>query len=330
MRGGLAIGIYSQATKQPRQKSWLKECSVRADPIRPATKANFTNGRDWRYYGLALAVLCVLAAPAVAQCAPKFNLSLYYGGQPVTINTLTTNGTTAHPCAWADAVTQSDSQTSFLACSLTTTGPIALCYYAGVPGAPLSTPSCTLSQGGNAAQCYCYEITSSTNGAGKYSYVEITGILNQAIYAQAVAQCGTDGSGCLNALDVQNGNLGKAEASICASLNKTNGTNLMFPGADVISDFSLIGQKNNLGIPPPLQPGYACPISGSGNVYAACMTSPCKNTNKIDPLTKLPLAQCTCPTFNGPNQVGNPQINDSAPKSCSPTPYVWSSAYIGP
>ncbi len=46
------------------------------DPLRPTSKANSTNGRDWRYYGLALAVLCMLAVPARAQCTPKFNLSL--------------------------------------------------------------------------------------------------------------------------------------------------------------------------------------------------------------------------------------------------------------
>jgi hypothetical protein len=306
---------------------------VHTDPLRPIIKANPTNGRQWRPYCLALIVLCMLAVPARthAQCTatPQFNLSLYYGGQPVTINTLATNNTTAHNCAWADAVTQANSQTSFLACSLNTTGPIALCYYAGVPGAPKSTPSCTLSQGGNAAQCYCYEITANTNGAGKYSYVEITAILNLAVYNAAVAQCGSDGSLCLNAQDVQNGNLNKPEASICASLK--TGPSSMFPGADLISDFSPIGEKNNLGIPPPLNPGYSCPLLGSGNVYAGCMTAPCKLTNKTDPLTKLPLAQCTCPTFNGANQVGNPQINTTTPaKSCSPAPYVWSSAYIGP
>jgi len=60
------------------------------------------------------------------------------------------------------------------------------------------------------------------------------------------------------------------------------------------------------------------------NLYAGCMTAPCMNTGKRDPSTGLPLVSCTCPTYNGPNQVGNPQINSY---SCSPTPYVWSSSY---
>jgi hypothetical protein len=67
---------------------------MHTDPTRPATKANSRNRRDWRYYGLALAVLCMLAVPVVAQSCtpspncmnPKFNLSAYYGGQNITIN----------------------------------------------------------------------------------------------------------------------------------------------------------------------------------------------------------------------------------------------------
>jgi hypothetical protein len=325
---------------------------VHTDPICPTTKANSTNARDWRYYGLVLAVLCMLAVAAGAQtpctAKPQFNLSLYYGGQQVTINTSGTNSTTLHPCAWADAVTTNDELTAFLACPLTTTGPIALCYYAGRPGAPYSTPSCTLSQGGNAAECSCYEIDSSTGGSNApiYSYVEITAILNQAVYNEAVIECGVNGNGgnysngCLSLFDVQQNNpKKKTSAPFCATLNKAN-TKLMppltgpiFPGADLISDFSQI-QVPQLPPPPPGNTGsfsQTCPVSGMGTPpYAACMTAPCKLTNKTDPTTGWPLAKCTCPIFNGVNQVGNPQIGSSPSNSaCTPNPYVWSSAYIG-
>ncbi len=56
------------------------------------------------------------------------------------------------------------------------------------------------------------------------------------------------------------------------------------------------------------------------------MSAPCKTTGRVDPSTGLPLVNCTCPTFNGPNEVGNPQIKLGG-FSCSPSPNVWSSAY---
>src|ERR1700741_3613610 len=136
-------------------------------PTRPRTKANSTNIRDWRSYGLTLAVLCALAVPAVAQSCtpspscinPQFNLSAYYGGQNITINQCIDPNSPS--CAWADAVsapTIADSTKYFLACSLPANArPIALCYYSGVPGARLIPPSCTLSKCGNAAQYSCYE-----------------------------------------------------------------------------------------------------------------------------------------------------------------------------
>ena len=77
MRGNLVKGHILAAHRYNRgRNSGSRECPVPTDPLRPATKANSTNGRDWRYYGPALAVLCMLAVPARAQCTPKFNLSL--------------------------------------------------------------------------------------------------------------------------------------------------------------------------------------------------------------------------------------------------------------
>jgi len=324
-------------------------------PIRPPTKANSTNRRDWRCYALALGVLCIWAVPVVAQSCmpspsctnPQFNLSAYYGGQNITINECMDPNSPS--CAWADAVavpTAPDAAKYFLACSLPANdNPIALCYYSGVPGEPQYTPSCTVSQDRNAAECNCYEITAKTAGATgqySYSYVEITSILNQDVYNQTIADCpvGSDGNyTCLTLADVQAGNTTKMQAPhLCTAL--TNQPNGIFPGADLVSDFSEIGNSpDNPGIPPPLTKPYACPTNPppTGNTYAACMTAPCTHTGRIDPLTKLPLALCTCPTYDGPNQVGNPQIEGPPPFSCSPTgppygptglPWVWSSAYI--
>jgi hypothetical protein len=328
------------------------------EPIRPPTKANSTNRKDWRCFALAVAALCIWAVPVLAQSCtpspscmnPQFNLSAYYGGQNITINQCIDPNSPS--CAWADAVmvpNMADATKYFLACQLlpgTPPPPIALCYYSGVPGAPLNTPSCTLSQGGNAAECSCYEINATTPGATgqySYSYVELTAILNQDLYNQTLADCvGSDGTiNCLTLADVHNGIMKPQAQHLCAAL--TNQPNGIFPGADLVSDFSEIGNSpENPGIPAPLATPYACPANPPppGNNYAACMTAPCTHTGKIDPVTHLALARCTCPTFIGPNQVGNPQIENppnGPPFSCSPTgppygptalPWVWSSAYI--
>jgi hypothetical protein len=307
---------------------------MQIDVPRPTAEASTTWRKDWFFYGFALFVLCMFAVPAVAQtcpapnqsCQPQFNLDSYDGGQQITINDCQTNSSSS-PCAWADALSSDVKgfKTYFLACRLQTTGPIALCYYSGVPGSPYQTPSCTFSQNGNAAECDCYKISPDTPGAGTYSYVEISAILNKDVYLSTVAQCGMDGSQCLNFSDLRSG---LQEANICSVIgSKPNG---VFPGADLISDFSQIRlfPTMNSNVPPAGDIGafsQKCPIPPrQANLYAGCMTAPCTNTGKIDPRTHLPLVSCTCPTYDGPNQVGNPQIQG---KSCSPTPYVWSSAY---
>ena len=255
---------------------------------------------------------CPLGPPAGSpSCQPKFKLNGYDKGQKTPINTCQTN-TSSSPCAWADVSTEKQ---NFLACSLESTGPIALCYYSGVPGLPNLTPSCTFSQDKNTAECDCYKISKGNPTRATYSYVLSTSILNKKVYEDTVSACGLDGGGCLNATNI--GDPAAKEAPVCAALRGKT----LFPGADLYSDFSpiLISTK---GIT-----SATCPTEGGANLYAGCMTAPCKNTGKTDPSTGLPLVKCTCPTYNGPNQVGNPQINSY---SCSPTPHVWSSAYSAP
>ncbi len=264
-------------------------------------------------------------------CQPKFKLNGQGKGKNPPINDCMTNSSTS-PCAWADAVgvaTEADAATSFLACSLASTGPIALCYYSGKPGTPYMTPSCTLSPDKHTAECGCYEISANTTNAGLYSFVEISGILNKDVYNETVNVCEKDGSKCLNLSNVKST---LPEAPVCNAIANKQ----VFPGADLISDFSQIPIPNLVAanFPVPGDKGsfsQMCPTTGTENIYAACMTAPCKTTDKNDQATGFPIAKCTCPTYDGPNQVGNPQIAngpDGPPYSCSPNPHVWSSSYI--
>ena len=151
------------------------------------------------------------------------------------------------------------------------------------------------------------------------SYILITSILNERGNEWTVARCGRNGEHCLNAANLRDP-APPREAPVCASLRA--GT--LFPAADLISTFSpiLVGRKGIIS--------QACPTDGSaGNRCAGCMTAPCKTTGRTDPSTGLPLVRCTCPTFDGPNQVGNPQIR-LGNYSCGPAPNVWSSAYQFP
>lgn len=274
--------------------------------------------------GAMLAVgAAMLAAPALANdsctpdpaCRPQFSLDRYEGGRDVPITDCRTNPS-GSACAWADAHSGLE---NFLACKLATTGPIALCYYSGVPGDPLGTLGCTLTQGGKAADCDCYQISRGQPAGARYSYILVTAILNKRVYQETVRRCGRNGERCLNAA-----NLGSAdppgEAPACDAMRA--GT--MFPGADLISTFTPILYPE-LGLI-----SQACPRDGrGGNVYAGCMGSPCKTTGRTDPKTGLPLVRCTCPTFDGPNQVGNPQIQLGG-FACRQPRHVWSSAYQYP
>ena len=274
-----------------------------------------------RLAGLAVALLA--AGPASAEnscrpdpaCRPEFNLDRYEAGRDVPITDCRTNAS-ASACAWADAHSGLE---NFLACKLETTGPIALCYYSGVPGAPLGTPGCTLTQDGKAADCECYRIARGQPKGARFSYLLVTSILNKEVYEATIRRCGRNGERCLNAANLGSKNP-PGEAPACEAMRA--GT--MFPGADLMSTFTPI-LAPELGLIT-----EACPRDGSGgNVYAGCMGSPCTTTGKTDPTTGLPLVRCTCPTFDGPNQVGNPQIR-LGDFACRQRTHVWSAAYQYP
>lgn len=271
---------------------------------------------------IAMVALALLAAaPAFAEnrcrpdpaCRPEFSLERYGRNVPITDCRTNPSGSA---CAWADAHSGLE---NFLACRLETTGPIALCYYSGMPGDPLGTPGCTLTQDGKAADCECYQIARGQPKGARYSYLLVTSILNKLVYEETVRRCGANGQRCLNAANLGSKNPPR-EAPACDAIRA--GT--MFPGADLISTFT-----------PALAPelgliSEACPRNGKGgNVYAGCMGAPCKATGRTDPTTGLPLVRCTCPTFDGPNQVGNPQIR-LGDFACRQPTHVWSSAYQYP
>ncbi len=167
-------------------------------------------------------------------------------------------------------------------------GPYALCYYSG-PSSGAENLSCTLTPDGKYANCQCFAIP-----YGVY-FVDINAILNHSVYESTIAQCGSDGSKCA-ALN---------SAPVCQSVNQGN----LIPGAKMFSTFS-----------------FDCiPTNGIGQTscttapYAGCMTAPCIATNQPG------VVQCSCPTFNGPYQVGQ---NEQA---CTlGSDLVWSAAYAPP
>lgn len=178
---------------------------------------------------------------------------------------------------------------NFVACK---GGPYAVCYYSG-PSDGSTDLSCRLSEDGRFANCKCFAVP-----WGVY-FVDINAILNYDIYQQTVAVCGSDGSGCSSTANTN-------KAPVCEAINK----NQFIPGADLISTFS-----------------FDCvPTNGLGqtncepSLYAGCMTAPCQ-------FTETPgIVECSCPTFNGPYQVGT-TLADPEEECTLGNNLVWSAAF---
>ncbi len=167
-------------------------------------------------------------------------------------------------------------------------GPYALCYYSGPSSGPEDL-SCTLTANGKYANCNCFAIP-----YGVY-FVDINAILNHSIYEQTITQCGSDGSNCQTV----------NSAPVCESINK--GT--LMPNATMFSAFSFdCVPENGLG-------QTDCATAA----YVGCMTAPCFGNGKNG------IVQCSCPTFNGPYQVG--QNNQACTLGDN---LVWSAAYTPP
>ena len=221
--------------------------------------------------------------------------------------------TTRFGPAWADIVLRPRS--NFLECQ---GAAIALCYYSGPGPADPSQPdlSCELTSDGRFAKCNCLEIPQ-----GPRYFVDINAILSLEVYLDTVKECGHDGSGCLPK--------GKKTAPVCDAINKGK----LIPGADVISTFSLALEP----FPSMRITQTTCPNGNRAPLYAGCMTAPCTRTGNfvdIGPL-RLQVDECSCPTFDGPYQVGQ-EVDSSTTAQCDlatvPPPVggsnlVWSAAY---
>jgi hypothetical protein len=137
-------------------------------------------------------------------------------------------------------------------------------------------------------------------------FVDINAILNKDVYLETVKVCGKEGKDCLP--------MGTSPAPVCDAIN--NGT--LIPGAELISAFSPFLERQ-------LPIGVTHCDTEPYTAYAGCMTAPCKRTGTVDATTHLPLAECSCPTYTGPYQVG--QSNQQCGLG---TTNLWSAAYTPP
>lgn len=234
--------------------------------------------------------------------------------------------TTAFGPAYANVWT---SPANFLQCKPPTGRKFsyALCYYSG-PGEPTGhgadNPAlpCTLSADGIVANCACYEISTDDVSPRIPYFVDIHAISNLTIYQDTVEACGKEGEKCA-ATD--------RDPPVCEAIN----TNLLVPGADLISVFSPVyadqyftkGENNST----------AC-VDGNAGVYAGCMTAPCYRTGAKDASGRN-IVECKCPIYNGPYQVGQANqscnANNVPPGATASSPVggkslgtkVWSAAY---
>lgn len=176
----------------------------------------------------------------------------------------------------------------------------ALCYYSG-PDAPTGknadNPSlpCTLSPDGVLANCTCYEISTDLISSKIPYFVDINAISNLEIYQQTVETCGKDGKKCADT---------DREPPVCDAIN----TNLLVPGADLISVFSAIYLPDYFS--QGIDNSTECRKENSG-IYAGCMTAPCYYTGEQDSAGRN-LVECKCPVYNGPYQVGQANQNCNA------------------
>lgn len=225
--------------------------------------------------------------------------------------------TTALGPAYANIVEQSS---NFLKCSPPTGRKFsyALCYYSGPAQPTGSNPEnpalpCTLSKDGLVANCTCYAISNTGVGAKAPYLVDINAISNLYVYQETAATCGADGSNCSST---------DPAAPVCEAIN----TNLLVPGADLVSVFSpLYGSDYSSS-------SASQPITQCNGLYAGCMTAPCKRTGQYDAQGNE-LVSCACPVFSGPFQIGQANQNCNANAQSNGTvpttgpKHVWSAAY---
>ena len=223
--------------------------------------------------------------------------------------------TTSLGPAYANIVEQSS---NFLKCTPPKGRPFtyALCYYSGPAQPTGNNPDnpalpCKLSRDGKVANCTCYAI-SNTGVSAKAPYlVDINAISNRYVYDQSTETCGKDGSDCPST---------DPEAPVCEAIN----TNLLVPGADLISVYSPLYSNEYSSSDPP--------VTQCEGLYAGCMTAPCKKTGEVDAQGNE-LVSCSCPVYKGPYQIGQANQNCDANSQTgvatakSKGQYVWSASY---
>ena len=204
--------------------------------------------------------------------------------------------------AYADIWT---AQQNFLACRppVDQAFSYALCYFSGpavatpiqtAGGGPSANPQlpCILSPDGKSATCTCYEIQTEQYPPVVPYFVNINGILNLDLYLRTIAACGHDGELCGSQAPVRDHMWWNA-APICRAVNTDN----VIPTAELTSVFSTVKTSDYATGTTPNS--TTCPAGK----YAGCMTAPCYHTGKTDSAGN-PLAECNCPVYDGPFELG--------------------------
>lgn len=224
-----------------------------------------------------------------------------------------------------------EAASNFLACR---GNAYALCYYSGPSGQQPVKPGTSAPplpcnpNGPNSADCTCYGLDDGVyEGELTYNYVEVGSILNPAVLRETLDQCGADGSGCLNMVNLHGlchtpeGVIAEAEecqeAPVCSYLGDAAAgvPQTLYPHLDdvtLISTFSFayrdvhyLGSTECADTPDP--------------VYAGCMTAPCREAENG-------LMTCDCPLYGGPYEVGQSYPSPNL-VMCNISPNVWSAAY---
>jgi hypothetical protein len=259
----------------------------------------------------------------------RYSQSILRGVKLSDVFTYNDTKTTDFGPAYANVWTASS---NFLACSPPSGRPFsyALCYYSG-PDAPTGNqadnPSlpCTLSSDGVLANCTCIEIPTEVPSPKIPYFVDINAISNLDIYQKTVEACGKQGENCFMTGRIP---------PVCEAIN----TNLLVPGADLISVFSPVLIRDYQTGGSGEETSTDCTKKRDQSIYAGCMTAPCYRTGVKD-AAGYNLVECKCPVYDGPFQIGQGgqscNANDPPPSTSylrGKKPHnrgdnVWSAAY---
>ncbi|MCF6765330.1 hypothetical protein L3V82_06065 [Thiotrichales bacterium 19S3-7] len=237
--------------------------------------------------------------------AHEYSNAILNGVSVSDVYTFNAKNTTTYGPSYADIVTTSS---NFLQC-MPPSGrkfSYALCYYSGPDEPTGNNPEnpplpCKLSDDGVYANCSCYEISTDIVSPKMPYLVDINAISNLTVYQETIKACGKNGEKCAD---------GAITPPVCEAIN----TNLLVPGADLISVFSPIYTEDyiNKDAGTPLT---SCTGNDAG-IYAGCMTAPCYRTGEKD-ANGNNIVECKCPIFNGPYQIGQADQNCNANKVVS-------------